>query len=445
MLNMPGEDGVTNSGVPDGNGALQETGLHASELVTESGGRETHTAGTSIPSQRSLRLAATVSQAPVAVERLKAQVGQLSTLALNALDQQLPWYRSLLPDQRSALGLVAQRGITHFVQWCQDPDTPAWVLADVFGSAPSELSRAISLQRALQLIRTVVGVVEDEVPELAEASEQPALREAVLLYSREIAFAAADVYARAAERRGAWDSRLEALVVDAVLRGEGADALRSRLSAVGWRSVDSFCVVVGRTAGESTANNVADIRRAAMRAGKDAVIGIQGERLLVLLGGVNETDGAFEPLADQFGGEYVVIGPVVDTVEDFHNSARQALAGLAAAPAWPDAPRVIRAEDLWPERALAGDQLAIAELIERVYEPIAESDAVLAQTLSTYVAGGRSLEGTARELYVHANTVRYRLRRVTELTGWDPLLPRDALVLHVALIVGRIHDSEATP
>ncbi|KGF21741.1 PucR family transcriptional regulator [Arthrobacter sp. HMSC06H05] len=398
-----------------------------------------------MPSQRSLRLAATVSQAPVAVERLKAQVGQLSTLALNALDQQLPWYRSLLPDQRSALGLVAQRGITHFVQWCQDPDTPAWVLADVFGSAPSELSRAISLQRALQLIRTVVGVVEDEVPELAEASEQPALREAVLLYSREIAFAAADVYARAAERRGAWDSRLEALVVDAVLRGEGADALRSRLSAVGWRSVDSFCVVVGRTAGESTANNVADIRRAAMRAGKDAVIGIQGERLLVLLGGVNETDGAFEPLADQFGGEYVVIGPVVDTVEDFHNSARQALAGLAAAPAWPDAPRVIRAEDLWPERALAGDQLAIAELIERVYEPIAESDAVLAQTLSTYVAGGRSLEGTARELYVHANTVRYRLRRVTELTGWDPLLPRDALVLHVALIVGRIHDSEATP
>lgn len=444
MLNMPGEDGATNSGVPDGNGALQETGLHASELVTESGGRETHPAGTSIPSQRSLRLAATVSQAPVAVERLKAQVGQLSTLALNALDQQLPWYRSLLPDQRSALGLVAQRGITHFVQWCQDPDTPAWVLADVFGSAPSELSRAISLQRALQLIRTVVGVVEDEVPELAEASEQPALREAVLLYSREIAFAAADVYARAAERRGAWDSRLEALVVDAVLRGEGADALRSRLSAVGWRSVDSFCVVVGRTAGESTANNVADIRRAAMRAGKDAVIGIQGERLLVLLGGVNETDGAFEPLADQFGGEYVVIGPVVDTVEDFHNSARQALAGLAAAPAWPDAPRVIRAEDLWPERALAGDQLAIAELIERVYEPIAESDAVLAQTLSTYVAGGRSLEGTARELYVHANTVRYRLRRVTELTGWDPLLPRDALVLHVALIVGRIHDSEAT-
>ncbi len=427
MLNMPPEDGALAE-------ASNAEALHQAPQQ----------AGTSVPSQRSLRLSEAVSQAPVAMERLKTHVGQLSTLALNALDQQLPWYRSLLPDQRSALGLVAQRGISHFVQWCQDPDTPAWVLADVFGSAPSELSRTVSLQRALQLIRTVVGVVEDEVPALADASEQAALREAVLLYSREIAFAAADVYARAAEHRGAWDSRLEALVVDAVLRGEGADALRSRLSAVGWRSLTSYRVVVGHTADESTANNVADIRRAAMRAGKDAVIGIQGNRLLVLLGGVNEASEAFEPLASQFGGDHVVIGPVVDAIEDFHNSARQALAGLAAASAWPDAPRVIRAEDLWPERALAGDKLAIAELIERVYEPIAHSDAVLTQTLSTYVAGGRSLEGTARELYVHANTVRYRLRRVTELTGWDPLLPRDALVLHVALIVGRIHGANAS-
>ena len=46
----------------------------------------------------------------------------------------------------------------------------------------------------------------------------------MLRYSREIAFAAAEVYARAAEARGAWDARLEALVVDALLRGEADDA-----------------------------------------------------------------------------------------------------------------------------------------------------------------------------------------------------------------------------
>jgi DNA-binding PucR family transcriptional regulator len=39
---------------------------------------------------------------------------------------------------------------------------------------------------------------------------------------------------------------------------------------------------------------------------------------------------------------------------------------------------------------------------------------------------------------VHPNTVRYRLRRVSEVTGWDPLDPREAYVLQQALAVGRL-------
>ena len=157
----------------------------------------------------------------------------------------LPWYRGLRPDERSALGMVAQKGIASFVNWYERPASPAWVLSDVFGTAPTELTRSISLQKALQLIRVVVQVVEDLVPELADDNVQGPLREAVLRYSREVAFAAADVYARAAETRGAWDSRLEALVVDAILRGESSDALRSRIAAVGWTSTAGITVMVG--------------------------------------------------------------------------------------------------------------------------------------------------------------------------------------------------------
>ena len=53
-------------------------------------------------------------------------------------------------------------------------------------------------------------------------------------YAREVAFATAEVYARAAEARGAWDARLEALVVDSVLRAEADEAVASRASALGW-------------------------------------------------------------------------------------------------------------------------------------------------------------------------------------------------------------------
>ncbi len=85
------------------------------------------------------------------------------------------------------------------------------------------------------------------MPDLAAPGDEQRLREAVLRYSREIAFAAAQVYAQAAEARGAWDARLEALVVDALLRGEADDALRSRAAALGWASADQVTVVVGTT------------------------------------------------------------------------------------------------------------------------------------------------------------------------------------------------------
>lgn len=372
--------------------------------------------------------------------RLRAELGALSTIALRELETKLPWYRSLSPEQRSALGLVAQRGIASFVSWYEDPSAPPWILDDVFGEAPSELSRTISLQRALQLIRIVVGVVEDRVPELAQDGEETGLREAVLIYSREVAFAAADVYARAAEKRGAWDSRLEALVVDAVLRGEEPDALRSRLAAVGWRSLTGLCVTVGSAPEQTGATFVRDLRRAAVRISRDSVVGIQGDRLILLLGGVDTQRPDLTRLLPWFGDGPVVVGPVADSLAELPHSAKAALAGLSAAPAWPDAPRPVAADDLWPERAVAGDRLALTRLVEQVYLPLVQAGPALVDTLSRYLAQGHQLEATARALYVHANTVRYRLRRVIDATGWDPFSARDAQVLQTALIAGRLQE-----
>ena len=89
-----------------------------------------------------------------------------------------------------------------------------------------------------------------------------------------------------------------------------------------------------------------------------------------------------------------------------------------------------------PERALAGDPLGRGLLVRRVREPLAAHSPDLLATLWSYLESGRSLEATARELFVHPNTVRYRLKRVAEIVGWDPTVARDALQLHVALILG---------
>ncbi len=376
---------------------------------------------------------------------LRTITGELSTRTITRLDDTLPWYGNMPPSRRSAIGLVAQTGISSFIQWYEDPTSTPWIASDVFSAAPRELLRSISLQETLQLIRVVVSVVEDRV-----APKSEALREAVLHYSRDVAFAAADVYARAAEARGLWDARLEALVVDSILTGESDDELPSRIAALGWHGDGEAAVLVG------TAERYVDVdqlRRSARHAGADVLIGLQGTRLVLVLGRLDAplpepgANGAAERLsfleiaqrlADGFSDGPLVLGPTVENLVDASRSARAALAGVAVARSWRHAPRPVAADDLLPERALAGDGLARRTLIEQIYEPLAAHSGELLETLWCYLDNGRSLEATARELFVHPNTVRYRLKKVSDVIGWNATGAREALILQSALIAGSI-------
>ena len=110
---------------------------------------------------------------------------------------------------------------------------------------------------------------------------------------------------------------------------------------------------------------------------------------------------------------------------------------------WRNAPRPALADDLLPERALAGDPLARSTLVTKVYRPLRAHSTELLLTLWCYLDNGRSLEATARELFVHPNTVRYRLKRISEVIGWDATGAREALILQSALIIGSIAEPDA--
>ncbi|MBH0129156.1 helix-turn-helix domain-containing protein [Salinibacterium sp. NK8237] len=377
---------------------------------------------------------------------LRVITGELSTATLKRLEDTLPWYSKMPPGRRSAVGLVAQAGITSFISWFEDPTTTPWIAADVFGAAPRELLRSVSLQQTLQLIRIAVEVVESRVK-----ADDDVLREAILLYSREIAFASADVYARAAEARGLWDARLEALVVDSILSGEYDNELPSRIAALGWNGHGEVCVLVGTSPRQL---DVDQLRRTARHLDADVLIGVQGSRLVLVIGRAaprSEKPEDAEPLpfitiAEQlepgFGSGHLVLGPEVPSLVDASKSAKAALAGFAVARSWRNAPRPTLANDLLPERAFAGDPLARSTLINKIYKPLQAHSTDLLTTLWCYLDNGRSLEATARELFVHPNTVRYRLKRVSEVIGWDATGAREALILQAALIVGSISDPE---
>jgi DNA-binding PucR family transcriptional regulator len=381
---------------------------------------------------------------PALVRRLEGSMGKLATAAIARMDEDLPWYRAMPAENRSWVNLVAQAGVAAFVDWFRQPDAPQAISADVFGTAPRELTRTVTLQQTVELVRLVIAVVEEQIEQIAPGDEAE-VREAVLRYSREIAFAAAQVYAEAAEARGAWDARLESLVVDALLRGEGDDSLRSRAAALGWGSHETVVVVVGQAPDAEPETVVDNIRRAAKAHHLDVLTGVQGDRLVAILGGSREPVRAIKHLVAHFGPGPVVVGPTVPDLLAAGESATAAVAGLLAAPAWPDAPRPVPADDLLPERALAGDELARARLVQDIYRPLQSSGTALVETLSAFLEQTSSLEATARVLFVHPNTVRYRLRRVTEISGYAPADPRHALTLRLALALGRLADARPGP
>jgi DNA-binding PucR family transcriptional regulator len=384
------------------------------------------------------------------VRRIERASGALGTAAITAMDKRLPWYRNMSAENRSWLGLVAQAGVAAFLDWIRHPERNRPAVTEVFGTAPRELARAVSLQHAVEMVRVIIDAVEAQVDELAAPGNEAELREAVLTYAREIAFSAAQVYARTAEARGAWDARLEALVVDSLVRGDTEDSLHSWASALNWSS-SPVTVVVG-TIGEEhdedegrtptsvfgTEALIEELRSQARRARLDLMAGVQGNRLILVVGGIDDPIAAAERFAGRFGPGPVIAGPLVRDLRTASVSARAALAALRAAPGWPDAPRPAGADDLLPERALDGDPDARAALISDVYEPLLGGGHALLDTLTTYLEQGSSLEATARLLFVHPNTVRYRLRRVAELTDYTPSAGRDGFTLWVAVALGRL-------
>ena len=372
--------------------------------------------------------------------------GDMASATLARLERDLPWYKDMPPSRRSAVGMVAQAGITSFISWYESPESTPWVASDVFGMAPRELLRSVSLQQTLQLIKVTVEVVEDY---LKDAPHE--LREGILHYSRDIAFAAADVYARAAEARGLWDARLEALVVDSILSGEYDQELPSRIAALGWTGHGEVCVIVGTS---PRMVDVDAIRRTARHHNTDVLVGVQGNRLVVVVGrridedashDVEPLDDIARALDDSFGPGTYVVGPAVPAVVDAVKSAKAALAGFSVAKSRREPPRPLLANDVLPERALAGDPLARRALIQGIYEPLRDHALDLLGTVWTYFETGHSLEATARELFVHPNTVRYRLKKIIEVVEWDPGVPRDALTIHLALILGSMSEPNQSP
>jgi DNA-binding PucR family transcriptional regulator len=389
------------------------------------------------------------------LRRLKQYSGRLANEAISAMHERLPFFADLEASQRASVALVVQTAVVNFVEWMHDPHSNMSYTAQAFELVPQDLHRRIALRNSVEMVRFTMEFFEEVVPVLARDEEQlTALTVGILKYSRDLAFTLATAYADAAEARGSWDSRMEASVVDAVVRGDTGPELLSRAAALNWDTTAPATVVVGTPAPGRDGSSVQDgsarasqhVRDIAARHGRAALTDVHGTWLVAIVSGpLSQTDKFLGDLLSAFADGPVVIGPTAPMLTAAYHSASEAISGMNAVAGWSGAPRPVLARELLPERALMGDASAIVALHTDVMGPLADAGPTLIETLDAYLDCGGAIEACARKLFVHPNTVRYRLKRITDFTGRDPTQPRDAYVLRVAATVGQLNYPTSPP
>ncbi|MBT1167075.1 PucR family transcriptional regulator [Bifidobacterium simiarum] len=389
-------------------------------------------------------------------------IHQIIVEAQERMNTEMRWYHDLMPDDKNQLNIVAETAVANFVDWYREvkdaiadpataaPDLPSPRTDEIFFVAPLEFTKSISLNQVVELTRFIVDSMEANVSRFAEPGQEQATRNAMMYYSREVAFSAANVYASSAQARGDWDARLEALTIADLLDGTASHQVASRLNLLGWRSEFACFAIAGtlaHTGDISLSMAHRHVREAVRTLGGECLIS-EHDDLTVLLIDPRHGDRGMEPddfmqaLLPLFDDSAVCVGPLKDNLSGASYTIRAAVNSRRAAKCLATVPRPMRADDVLPERALLGDDDARRELYENVYQVLRGDDDrnPLLLTLSTFLRSGNALDVTARELNVHPNTVRYRLKRSVEVTGWDPMDPREAYVLLTAIKIGLMLD-----
>ena len=202
--------------------------------------------------------------------------------------------------------------------------------------------------------------------------------------------------------------------------------MQSRATALGWGSTTRVAVVAGSTPAGGSEGVVDGLRRSAAKLGVDSLAAVQGRRLVCILGNVDDPMEAARELEAHFGEGAIVVGPTVPHLFAAGRSARAALAGQSCAhAAGGPAPRLgrrpSRRASSWvtsPPGCTSSN--ASSDRCRRVG---AGTSCRRLRSTSRAAADSRS---TARILFVHPNTVRYRLGKVADLTGYDLTDPRRA-------------------
>jgi DNA-binding PucR family transcriptional regulator len=323
----------------------------------------------------------------------------------------------------------------------------------------------VSLESFLHAARIWARVVWDAVleevrpdrPDELEAAPTVALR--LLSQMDQVSTVAADAYVDEVSDRGL----LRRDLLDALITGD-AEIARRRAGALGLRLAENYVLIVLRASGVDPED--------AHRQSLSTQVAL--DRI------VHATRGRLHPTAGRLivgmrHGDVVALYPVSDPdgvadarcqcaalIDALSIDIRVGMGGwhpglAATASGYREA---LDATDIAEAKGIRDRAVALDEvLIDHIFRSSPYADRILAETirpmiqydrthqsalvttLRTYLDAGLNLTRTANALFVHANTVVYRLRRIRELSGRDPRNPDDVLILSLAIKFDELRSS----
>ncbi|MGW1298041.1 PucR family transcriptional regulator [Streptomyces sp. NPDC002533] len=324
--------------------------------------------------------------------------------------------------------------------------TPEAGAADETGRVRAE--QGVPLADTLRAYRIGSEFLWAEI--LAEARTRPEISDDLLvsesakfwslsgLYMEAVAVAyretAAELTSRGQLRRSAL---VEALFTGVIAEGTLWEAARE----LGLPEQGPYAVAVaeaGASGGEPLVGVEASLRRAEL----PSVWRLLPDQQLVLI--ALPSDGSEKTCLRILRGSRARVGfsPRFDSLQSAPQALRFARLALSVLPG--AGPGVARFDDHPLSMVVVAAPAEAARLVEVTLQPVLDLPAAersrLLQTLEQWFASGGSVNAAAQGLFVHPNTVRYRLRRVEELTGRPLSDPRMTADVGAALAVVRRSD-----
>lgn len=374
---------------------------------------------------------------------LRTRLPEVATTTIAAVMSEVASYRDVFggPMGENVENAV-QMALAGFLRMAQsgpisrDPGSPLSPAIDgAYALGRGEARSGRSADDLLAAYRVGARVAWRELADTAVTSGMPAdtmagFAELVFAYIDELSAASVAGHADELAITGRVRERYRDRLAQALLRGEPYDSLVAAAQRADWATPRTLTVVVLPQAQARPALTALDPRT--LQAAEDPPELPTGRGLTVLLvPGVSARTR--RRLLRDLDGRHAVVGPTRDW-QAARASYLRALRGLTLTAATDAA---IDTEEHLAELVLSADTDALADLRTRILAPLDELSttqrAKLEETLRAWLLHQGRREDVAKALFVHPQTVRYRMGQLRELYGERLEDPHVVLELMLAL------------